>query len=129
MISSTLPMTANTGARAANNAPCVRSRQALHQEQASTTATKPGIATYCGLMFNQRETVSGITEIQTIIGGLISTRSTYNSRPAIQRRATYSSQAMSSFSGERSAANRTTASTVSSASMLSTLMEGRNARV
>ena len=80
MSSSTLPMTANTGARAANNPPdalpWARSRQALHQEHPSTSATKPGIATNCGLTPSQRDTVSGITEIQTIIGGLISMRST-----------------------------------------------------
>ncbi len=60
----------------------------------------------------------GIAEIHTISGGLTSTTSTYSSRPAIQRRATYSSQATSSFIGERIVTKSTTTTTSPSSSRL-----------
>ena len=67
---------------------------------------KNGIATFSGCVSSQAAMRIGMAEIQTISGGLTSTTSTYNSRPAIQRRATYSSHATSSFKGERSTVNR-----------------------
>ena len=53
-----------------------RSSEAVHQAQASTAATKNGMAVNCASMPSTPASQIGMAEIQTISGGLISTTST-----------------------------------------------------